>query len=63
MDYKEKINKKFDLDKIYSLPKDVKFCKKCVISNQRPRMKFNSKGICGPCEYFEYKKNKTNSIV
>ena len=56
MNFKEKIKTKFDLDKIYDLPKEVKFCKKCVISNQRPRIKFNKDGICGPCEYFEYKK-------
>ena len=56
MNFKEKIKIKFDLDKTYNLPKEVKFCKKCVISNQRPRIKFNSEGICGPCEYFEYKK-------
>ena len=56
MNFKEKIKTKFDLDKIYDLPKEVKFCKKCVISNQRPRIKFSKDGICGPCEYFEYKK-------
>ena len=49
MNFKEKIKIKFDLDKTYNLPKEVKFCKKCVISNQRPRIKFNSEGICGPC--------------
>ena len=25
------------------LPKDVKFCKKCVVSNQRPRIKWDIK--------------------
>ena len=25
------------------LPKDVVFCNKCVVSNQRPRIKFNLK--------------------
>ncbi len=38
------------------LPKEVKFCKKCVMSNQRPRIKFNDDGICDPCSYTERKK-------
>ena len=38
------------------LPKKVLFCKKCVMSNQRPRIKFNNEGICGPCLYTEKKK-------
>ncbi len=40
------------------LPKKVLFCKKCVMSNQRPRIKFNKDGICGPCLYTEKKKSK-----
>tara|TARA_B100000787_G_scaffold82857_1_gene61057 strand:- start:1211 stop:2416 length:1206 start_codon:yes stop_codon:yes gene_type:complete len=39
------------------LPKEVKFCKKCVMSNQRPRISFDSDGICGPCNYTEMKKD------
>ena len=42
------------------LPKEVNFCKKCVMSNQRPRISFDSDGICGPCNYTEMKKD--NSI-
>ena len=38
------------------LPKKVLFCKKCVMSNQRPRIQFNKDGICGPCVYTEKKK-------
>ena len=45
-----------DLSKIYSLPKKVIFCKKCVISNQRPRIVFDKNGVCTACNYFEYKK-------
>ena len=30
------INKDNDLEVMYGLPREVKFCKKCVISNQRP---------------------------
>jgi len=31
------------------------YCKKCVMSNQRPRMHFNDEGVCGQCLYSEYK--------
>ena len=37
-------------------PTDVKFCKKCVISNQRPRITFNEEGVCSACQY-AYKKH------
>ena len=33
------------------LPKEVIFCKNCVVSNQRPRTRFNEKGICSACEW------------
>ena len=38
-----------------NLPKEIKFCKKCVISNQRPRIKLNADGICSACEYKDIK--------
>lgn len=37
------------------LPKEVKFCKKCVISNQRPRTEFDEDGVCNACRYAEKK--------
>jgi N-acetyl sugar amidotransferase len=55
------------------LPFDVKFCKKCIISNQRPNseieykhtkltikttIKFNEEGICDACQVALKKKNK-----
>ena len=49
--------KKETLD--YELHKDrkqVKFCKKCVISNQRPRIEFDKNGVCSACNYKERKK-------
>ena len=46
---------KKNVSKIYSLPKKVVFCKKCVISNQRPRIVFDKNGVCTACNYFEYK--------
>jgi N-acetyl sugar amidotransferase len=41
---------------IYNLPSEVKFCKKCTISNQRPRIKFDEDGVCSACNFSEYKK-------
>src|SRR3989338_8201548 len=56
----------------YGLPKEVIFCKKCVISNQRPSsavefkhtikskketIHFNEDGICDACLYNEKKKD------
>jgi len=42
----------------YNLPEKVVFCKKCVISNQRPRITFNEDGVCSACTFAEYKKEK-----
>jgi len=44
-----------DLDALYGLPKDVIFCTRCVISNQRPRITFNDDGVCSACTYWEKK--------
>jgi N-acetyl sugar amidotransferase len=55
---------------LYGLPEDVKFCKKCVISNQRPNstvemknkdnkkqaIAFDQHGICSACNYNSTKK-------
>src|SRR3989338_7190359 len=46
-----------DLISKYRLPITVQFCKKCVISNQRPRINFDSEGICSACRYAERKKS------
>ena len=43
--------------KLYSLPSKVEFCKRCVMSNQRPRITFDSKGVCNACRHFEKKYN------
>jgi N-acetyl sugar amidotransferase len=42
----------------YNLPDEVLFCKKCTVSNQRPRIVFDEKGVCSACNFAEYKKNK-----
>ncbi len=57
---------------LWGLPKNVEFCKKCVISNQRPstieehkHLKNSKKptinfknGICSACQYHDYKYNQ-----
>ena len=42
------------------LPKEVTFCKKCVISNQRPRIRWGLKedGGCSACDYGHEKDNE-----
>ncbi len=37
------------------LPKEVTFCQRCVVSNQRPRILFDDEGICSACR-FAYEK-------
>ena len=59
----------------YGLPAEVIYCKKCVISNQRPNsaieiqnkaeslkstIHFNSEGICDACVFSERKRNEIN---
>ena len=51
--------KKSNFEKqILQLPKEVKWCKNCVISNQRPRIIFDENGICSACNYSQIKNNK-----
>ena len=60
-----------ELEVKYGLPKEVKFCKKCVISNQRPNsaveykhtketkketINFDEEGVCDACRIAEQKK-------
>ncbi len=62
---------------MYGLPQKVKFCKKCVISNQRPSsaiefkasendkkqvINFDNRGICSACLYHEQKERDINWI-
>ena len=57
---------------LYGLPSEVKYCKKCVMSNQRPvsavefkhsidsiktTMNFDSEGVCDACRMAEIKEN------
>ena len=53
------IEEKFlTLDKQWdSIPKKVVYCKNCVVSNQRPRTRFNEEGICSACQWSFEKDN------
>lgn len=53
------IGKRYD-DKGYNLPKEVKYCKECVISNQRPRITFDENGVCSACNFAKYKTKMVN---
>jgi len=44
----------------YNLPEEVVFCKKCTISNQRPRISFDDKVVCSSFIFAEFKENKIN---
>lgn len=61
-----------NLEAYYGLPKEVKFCKKCVMSNQRPAsavefkhtkdskkvtMNFDEEGVCDACRTSDQKEN------
>ena len=62
---------KEQLEVKYNLPCEVKYCKKCVMSNQKPNtsieyenissrrtyIDFDENGICAACRYDEIKKN------
>lgn len=44
----------------YNLPGRVIFCSKCTMSNQRPRITFDERGVCSACIYADYKAQKIN---
>ena len=48
---------KHDVQSKYQLPAEVRFCKRCVISNQRPRISFDAEGVCSACRYAEIKQS------
>lgn len=49
---------KYDVRGRYGLPEQVVFCRKCTVSNQRPRITFDENGVCSACNFAEYKRNK-----
>ena len=38
-------------------PKETRFCVRCVVSNQRPRITFDREGVCSACRYAEAQRN------
>lgn len=44
-----------DPQKYYKLPSEVRFCTRCVISNQRPRIRFDVEGVCSACRFADRK--------
>ncbi len=64
-----------ELSAFYGLPRDVRFCRRCVISNQRPNsaveythsraslkttIAFNEEGVCDACRLAERKKREVD---
>jgi len=45
------MEKKKGVVEMYNLPHEIRFCKKCVISNQRPRIKLDERGVCSAYLY------------
>lgn len=42
----------FTLDRqLDGLPREVEFCRNCVVSNQRPRTCLNEDGVCSACQW------------
>lgn len=41
---------------------EIKFCKLCTMSNQRPRITFDENGVCSACNYAEYKRTQIDWI-
>lgn len=46
-----------DVASKYNLPTEVKFCKRCTISNQRPRITFDENGVCSACNFSDFKRS------
>lgn len=44
----------------YKLPLEVKFCRRCTISNQRPRITFDEEGVCSACRFADFKRTEIN---
>lgn len=70
IDYSKYEKSQGPLETFYGLPSDVAFCKRCIISNQRPNsaveykhtinskketIHFDEEGICDACRFVEHK--------
>lgn len=49
-----------DTMKMYNLPEEIRYCIKCTMSNQRPRITFDERGVCSACQFAEYKNSKVD---
>lgn len=47
----------------YKLPVNVRFCRNCTISNQRPRISFDARGVCSACQFSERKKSSIDWTI
>jgi len=54
---------KRNLIELYKLPAEVKFCKKCTVSNQRPRITFDEQGVCSACNFAEHKRQHIDWVT
>ena len=43
---------------VLSYPSEVKWCRRCIVSNQRPRIIIDEDGVCSACRNNEYKNNE-----
>lgn len=48
---------KKNIQNLYNLPAEVRFCKKCTVSNQRPRITFDENGVCSACNFADFKRS------
>lgn len=47
--------KKVDVKALYNLPDEVRYCTRCTVSNQRPRIRLDEEGVCNACRFAERK--------
>lgn len=40
---------------LQNAPTEIRFCTRCVVSNQRPRIRFDAEGVCSACRFAERK--------
>ncbi len=52
-----------DVQARYKLPSEVRYCRRCVISNQRPRITFDAEGVCSACRYAELKHGRAERAI
>jgi len=53
---------KKNVQEMYNLPSEVRYCKKCTITNQRPRITFNEEGVCTACQFAQHKNSQIDWI-